>query len=1326
MGLWRSLSCNLLLSFWKPHSIVLPLQESVLPGNQCLALARRGEKNPARSVLVGVDLRGGRRQGLHSDPEIDMTDISPSPPGPPGKRLRAITFGAGGFDTVMQLGVAHALLVARGVAPDYVAGLSAGAINAAALAEILQTGEGQDELERRAAQAATFRKFLDSFQELPRDLLRSILPDTYEINANLPLEPIELPIHFDTERQGRNAANHSRAGLIRVMNRLLDVRLPVSALALIVNRVLRLIAASEEVSWTKRTWKRLCDAAFLWLLGHRHMIALAPTVRSLLYAAMAGRPAENRKAGGSAGDLIGRSFVIRRVVRWVKDALTVSILEAAWLLLVPPFALLAALLLPYLQRPRRRRRRWGRRVLDRIMEHYEIADGLGNTYVLRQQLIRCFDVDYFGRPDMATILDKALAHSPERAHAEKPKKTLEWYSQRKPAIVVAPIAADVGTGDLKVLPQDVPVVDALLAATAVVPIFPAFKIESWSYKKDGLSEKYFIDGRNVSSEPIGALIELLRDDKRLNEAVAVDIYPVSNLALDPAGSAADGECSGILDVAARALELQRFRDATIEQNLTDLYSKALPPGGGARIPIGERTFVRAEVRALGLERPVAINREIFVGRSDVDVKDLVYEAVADGCRATLEAMIPDAIAATREKTSGAPSASCIKAIEHRLKKVPGIYARLPGQGDEGPGLEEVCRRCALSRDGGPAESQRQRLKFRETRQDWPVWPIEGAPAAAATPIVPIEGAPAAAAPTPILAQEPPSRAKIEIPGWPHDRAGMPAGSRPLVSFLFGGGVFRGVFHMGVMNALNELGLQPDLVAGSSVGSIIAAMIAQAFNEDPDQRPGQIANLAATFLAIDRLVMTDRLADFVRGLTLRAADTPFSLRDLDLVLRRYDFDSAGTFSRRTRRVVGGLERLFYLSPVLLAALVKSARERDAGGFASLLGKAVQEFLDRSGVGKEVLGTEPLALLIHQEVIRRLEWRASDMLFDAFHGRGIHFLATATNLSRGNLHILGLDPADKVSLLYGLLASSAFPGVFRPRKSWEILRSQPNKRSESNMDQYIDGGTMDNLPLDAVAQFLDQASGERASGEKVARRPRVGEQDVPHLLFTASLEVDKACLPDHDVETVRKSFLRLRKRARTFSYNRKIEAYAAVQRNLREIHRSRTGSSEYEHAWKPLDLHVIAVRPRWLCNTFGFHPMLGFRRRKQAESIAHGCASTISTLYGESRKNGGLAWTNAWGVQGLDAVDRRAVTSHFDPNRPALNPRREGKEPGQCWFRDAPCPFSLRALAATTGARGAAAAGARAGEDLRCLRQAGNPPGRTRGPADPRVTGGPGGN
>src|SRR5262252_11226040 len=51
--------------------------------------------------------------------------------------FRVLALPGGAFDTLMHLGVIHALLVSRAFTPDMVTGISSGALNAAALAEVL-------------------------------------------------------------------------------------------------------------------------------------------------------------------------------------------------------------------------------------------------------------------------------------------------------------------------------------------------------------------------------------------------------------------------------------------------------------------------------------------------------------------------------------------------------------------------------------------------------------------------------------------------------------------------------------------------------------------------------------------------------------------------------------------------------------------------------------------------------------------------------------------------------------------------------------------------------------------------------------------------------------------------------------------------------------------------------------------------------------------------------------------------------------------------------------------------------------------------------------
>jgi len=143
-----------------------------------------------------------------------------------------------------------------------------------------------------------------------------------------------------------------------------------------------------------------------------------------------------------------------------------------------------------------------------------------------------------------------------------------------------------------------------------------------------------------------------------------------------------------------------------------------------------------------------------------------------------------------------------------------------------------------------------------------------------------------------------------------------------------------------------------------------------------------------------------------------------------------------------------------------------------------------------------------------------------------------------------------------------------------------------------------------------------------------------------------------------------------RANQLKYNRKVDLYAKLQRDLRAIDAWRSKKpGEKPDRWRPIDLHVLTVKPKWLCSTFAFHPMLGFRRRKQAANIAHGCASTFAALYASNKENAG--WMDGWGM--AKAVEK-VLPETVDP---VLKPKNGN--PGQCWFRTGElCPFSREKL------------------------------------------------
>src|SRR5438876_664464 len=73
--------------------------------------------------------------------------------------------------------------------------------------------------------------------------------------------------------------------------------------------------------------------------------------------------------------------------------------------------------------------------------------------------------------------------------------------------------------------------------------------------------------------------------------------------------------------------------------------------------------------------------------------------------------------------------------------------------------------------------------------------------------------------------------------------------RPLVAFVLGGGGARGFAHAGVLKVLDDAGIRPDLVVGTSAGSLVGALYAGGIRND---------ELLETALAVQR----EELIDFV--------------------------------------------------------------------------------------------------------------------------------------------------------------------------------------------------------------------------------------------------------------------------------------------------------------------------------------------------------------------------------------------------------------------------------------------------------------------------------
>jgi len=919
-----------------------------------------------------------------------------------------------------------------------------------------------------------------------------------------------------------------------------------------------------------------------------------------------------------------------------------------------------------------------KKYIHRFLASYYLDGALSTAHHLEHFLAGLFDHRYYGSIDFDKVIDESLADrtNPSSRGEEEDlgagRKKIRDYAHRKDCrpIHVGLAVADVGSGRLKTVPSDQSVVGGLLAATAVAPILPPRRIGA----------DLCVDGKNVSNVPTRALLSMLR--RRINPASKiVHIYSVSPFPMskpfqggivdEPPGKEGDGGgYRNLIDIALRAWELKRYRDATLEWRLTELYTKIIP--ADRLVTQGRRSddlYFRAWVTPIELDQRLHLNRQLlFSPKEDSEVA--INRAVADGCRAALEVMLRKslAVAETEESESDTSILRCCDAVQ----KHKGLRAKLGGLGDvdlpgsrkqRAPGLPEICENCAIDRTADRNRHQRH-LAVKKWKEVGPAWPheMEKGPEEIGRDerFVPV-------ARVGQLGSQIEQLGALADTNWPRgalrtEPQEQPRVKRPVVSLLFSGGVFRGVFQMGVLNALNELGIQPDVIAGASVGSITAAMVARAFSmESESERRLQIARLASVYLAVDRLILTDRFADFVRNVTIRAAEMRFSLKDADRLFRKYDYPGPLEFDPNARRVIAGIERLLYVNPYQLNSFVRTLRSRDARPTGDHLRKFVQQWLTRMEVREEILGAEPLASLIRFYVLQEESAaQRGDVPFNSFLREEIVLLATTTNLTRGKLEILrGPQPR----LVEGLLSSSAFPGVFRPRRSSDLFPGT------SDNDQFIDGGVMDNLPIEAVIRFLVRAAEEKF----IASRPTISYRNethpVPHLIFAASLEPDTT-----DTTYQGRNWLDLLRRAGELGYNTKTGIFTTAEKNIRAIYsqlleeQQRPGPAA--KGLEPLDLEVVTVKPAWLPGTFAFHPMLGFRRRRQAQSIAHGCAWTL-LRFADTH----TTYRRAWGIDAIATPKK----SGLQEARRHWHGQREAHDKDRCWLRpDRLCPFSRTAL------------------------------------------------
>lgn len=183
-------------------------------------------------------------------------------------------------------------------------------------------------------------------------------------------------------------------------------------------------------------------------------------------------------------------------------------------------------------------------------------------------------------------------------------------------------------------------------------------------------------------------------------------------------------------------------------------------------------------------------------------------------------------------------------------------------------------------------------------------------------------------------------------------------------------------------------------------------------------------------------------------------------------------------------------------------------------------------------------------------------------------------------------------------------------------------------------------------------------------------RVGAEesaaDAPVTVPT-SLQVNARPSGSAERLALQRSWPKLLKRAKELGYNRKLDSYVFAERKLCELAEKYAGTPR---EIRPIEMEIVAVKPEWLCGTFAFHPMLGFRRKRQAQSIAHGCASTLLRFANISE-----AWLTGRGI----AMAHVPRVKQWGGAFAALGARGRDTVGNECWVRPGViCPFSEDAL------------------------------------------------
>lgn len=1079
----------------------------------------------------------------------------------------AVCFTSGLKGAAFGAGVIHAWLASDRLPPLVAAGISTGAISAAALQRCYRELEGAapDSLSLERSRWDWFRRYLDSVTNNPLSFIWRAIPDPVDFFADsVPVKDLSAEsLPFDLPREETKARRHYYV-LTKLGIWLAGFPVRIGTLASIAIYWVRW-KEGYGVKWLNPAacaWNLFKALAGLWW----HILRSPRFLSEWSFEKRGYRPLFGWLVWiGSMAPILAPALLIVAVafmgVPWRTAAVGLVVV-----LVLAAAGLLFHLVVKAAPDPGRK---WSLKTVGwemgrHLFKALDIERGLLSQFELKRGLAELFEKQ---------TLDPALNKDGPRMHLLIVCAALQQSRQIWPA-------------------ESVSVVEALSAATAIPGIFPPVcKPKSELKNYTGKADKAdVVDGAAVRNNPIPAFFEWcnLDDGNRavaqaLERADQPSLHVIYNVPIDRPGSIADAPPPKSIDIvesALASLELEKRRDTRQEVRQTNFISgleKFRRKAVGDSKP--ERVSFQIFADEIAPEQEIGFHNEWEPSRKES------LKAAAGGCRAAMETLYRREI---KEAKGEAGSLSCIEL----LRKIA------PGRGDYfkfgTSGLPEVCASC-----GGV-------LQHRATRK-------EGAPPPGAIRSYGEKG----------------NTDLQELPkGFAHLQGDEPRIVFLGSGGVFRGAFHIGV--IGAMQAARVFpDLVVGASVGALMGGALAAITVAPENREAHLLE-QLASVFLAVdkrVALTRTFKnaTKQLGVRARGLSIAPSELRRMVRSgskadagyaatgappalIDAIAQLFTIPHRRTTEIASEFIAGHFTNATH-------CFLKELRQETLSSFEIerfLIGISLLKEQAESLLGKDVTG-------VHPDEVQPYHSRPEE------NGMNVSFFCTTSFLNARTSLLLGRDflTEDPTwDFIFAALSSSAFPAVFSPRSEAEVL---PGRGRTDRL--FADGGMFDNLPFFPAIEILGagQTKWRQDQNDVQPVLLRLKKRAQKHdIIIAAGLDAEPGD------ESVYDTLFKISSRAKSLSVDSKVQTFKAGAEKVKKTLEQIAGAAQFpcsdtdagflDSTVNAAILNIVPTDKDHINPTFAFCRSVGLDELTVQKSIADGCFRSLTafvTSYASNR-------------------------------------------------------------------------------------------------------------